>query len=129
MKPILGIKSAVSVLLIDDDEPLIEVLRIWLGDTRPIRVAHSIREAEEQMAEKLPDYVILDLDLPDSPPSETIKRIRSIKKLAPNTVVIVITGWPDHEREALAGGADGFVSKVEHGLGARLRDEMAYRKK
>lgn len=103
--------SNVSLLLIDDDEPLIEVLRFWLGSTRPIRVARSLAEGLKEIAEKSPDHILLDLGLPDSRPSETIERIKELKAKAPNACVIVITGWPGHEHAARNAGADGFIAK------------------
>jgi CheY-like chemotaxis protein len=117
-----------SVLIIDDDEPLIEVLRAWLGD-RPIRVAHSLAAAREELAQHSPDHILLDLGLPDSTPAQTVERIKTLKLLSPRAVVIVVTGWPGHEAAARAAGADGFVQKGSVALAADLKRELRDREK
>jgi ActR/RegA family two-component response regulator len=119
-----AVNPLVSLLIIDDDEPLIEILRVWLGK-RTIRVAHSMREAESQIAESAPEHIVLDLALPDSNPAKTIERIRDLKRLSKDAVVIVVTGWPAHEAAARAGGADKFfVKKTADDLGRQIGREL-----
>ncbi len=103
-----------SILIIEDDEPLIEILRYWLGN-RPIRVARTMQEATEQIAKSVPQYIILDLGLPDSTPSKTIAEIKRIKAAARNAVIIVVTGFDGNEAPAREAGADYFVPKVLEG--------------
>jgi two-component system, response regulator RegA len=105
-----AVLSVMSLLLIDDDEPLIELLRVWLGN-RTIQVARTIAEAAAQIAEHAPKHIILDLKLPDSMPAQTIARIKALKNSAQDAVVIVITGYPCHQAEAIAAGADRFIPK------------------
>lgn len=99
-----------SILLIEDDEPLVELLRAWLG-RREIRVARTLAQAYEQIILQAPRHIILDLALTDSTPSQTIDRIKDVKKQARDAVVIVVTGYPTHEAAARAAGADEFIAK------------------
>lgn len=100
----------VSILLVEDDLPLVELLRHWLGD-RDIRVASSLAEAQRMIASLPPKVLILDLGLPDSLPAQTIARIRELKQASLDAVVIVITGSESNRNAAMAGGADHYFSK------------------
>jgi DNA-binding response OmpR family regulator len=107
-----------SVLVIEDDAPFLELIRAAL-EPRKVRFAHTYREAERMIDEMPPKVVLLDLNLPDSSPANTIKRIAEIKKRCPtSTSIIVITGSSEVYRlhnEAVRSGADYVLSK-DHGF-------------
>lgn len=100
----------VSVLIVEDDQPFIELLRHWLGEG-PIRVARTLAEAAEMIAASAPRVVLLDLTLPDSCAANTLARLRELKKAASDALVIVVTGNPLASKQAMAAGADHFVTK------------------
>lgn len=68
-----------------------------------------------------PDLVLLDIDLPGARLRETITELHLLER-AP--FIIVISTRAEESREALAAGADMFVSKSDGSdwLLARLRD-------
>ena len=57
-----------------------------------------------------PDLVLLDWELPGLP---TIGSLPGLHRICPNLLVIVLSGRPETRREALAAGADAFVSKAD----------------
>ena len=61
-----------------------------------------------------PDLLLLDLALSDS---SGIEVARKVKKIAPATKVLIVTGnvYPGSVANAFAAGADGFVLKHEQG--------------
>jgi DNA-binding NarL/FixJ family response regulator len=62
-----------------------------------------------------PDLLLLDLALSDS---SGIEVARKVKRVAPQTRILVVTGnvYPGSVANAFAAGADGFVLKHEDGL-------------
>lgn len=101
-------------VLIVDDEPLI---RWSLAETLAER-GHIVTEAGDAAETRLaigkgsdcPDVVLLDFRLPDS---NDLGLLRSIRRDAPHTQVILMTahGTPEMTRDALALGAYRVVSK------------------
>ncbi len=99
-----------KVLVVDDDQSLLKVLRIGLtarGDD--VLVAHSGAEAINQVALAAPDLVILDLGLPDLDGLEVCRRVRAFSDVP----IVVLSAYGDEHRkvEALDSGADDFVTK------------------
>jgi ActR/RegA family two-component response regulator len=117
-RTVLRMTTLVSIILVEDDLPFVEILRHWLGD-REIRVAGSLAEAERLIETLPPKYLLLDLSLPDSMPQQTLARIRSLKKAARDAIVIVITGYGDNRPAALESGADHALDK-DDGVFAKL---------
>lgn len=81
-----------NVLIVDDSVPWAELCAVLLRKVaNKVRIAHTFEEAQATI--KLPngfDVVMLDLDLPDSPPAFTIERIDSIR--GSGRKVVVMTG-------------------------------------
>ncbi len=121
-----------SILLVEDDRPFVELLRHWLGK-REIRVAHSLAQAKEMISDYPPKYLVLDLALPDSPPSKTLAQIRQFKDAAKDAIVIVITGYDASRKVAYDHGADLYFPKGEGFFealsGAITEHEISYRSK
>ncbi|PZO14458.1 MAG: DNA-binding response regulator [Burkholderiales bacterium] len=71
-------------------------------------------EVETLVAFHSPDLLLLDLALSDS---SGIEVARKVKKIAPKTKVLIVTGnvYPGSVAHAFAAGADGFVLKHEQG--------------
>ncbi len=70
-------------------------------------------EAQELLAQvrtTQPDLVLLDWGLPDL---AAIGSLPGLQSVCPNLAVIVLSGRPEARLEALAVGADEFVSKVD----------------
>ncbi|KRC06142.1 hypothetical protein ASE11_24135 [Hydrogenophaga sp. Root209] len=71
-------------------------------------------DVEMLVAFHKPDLLLLDLALSDS---SGIEVARKVKKVAPKTKVLIVTGnvYPGSVANAFAAGADGFVLKHEQG--------------
>jgi DNA-binding NtrC family response regulator len=105
--------AALRVLIVDD-EPLI---RWALGETLADR-GHQVAESPDAGSARATigagaprfDVVLLDYRLPDS---NSLSLLRTIRTLAPETPVILMTafGGPDLERGALDLGAYRVISK------------------
>jgi two-component system, OmpR family, KDP operon response regulator KdpE len=99
-----------KILVVDDDAALVKALRIGLtarGDE--VATAHSGADGIAQVALFRPDLVILDLGLPDMDGLEVCRRIRDFSRVP----IVVLSAYGDEHRkvEALAGGADDFITK------------------
>lgn len=102
-------------VLIVDDHPMVahytkrEVLAI--RPTATLEIALSLREATDLISRSgPPDYVLLDLLLPDC---DGLAGLIQIRDLAPRAVVGVVTGEtsPAVMQDAFAQGARGFITK------------------
>jgi DNA-binding NarL/FixJ family response regulator len=124
--------AGLTILVIEDEKACREILfPIWLA---PLTEAHpdtklvllgNMNEALHYLVGNTPDLILLDLTLPDSPPSESIRKIPDLLKRAP---VVVVSGSlePDYEAGAMSEGAHGFFRKGHGALvpflaGVRLR--------
>ena len=101
-----------TILIIDDDDDLREILREQLE--QPVEFialgAATATEGLRLAAEKRPDLVILDLDLPDMNGREACRALRRSGFVAP---VIMLTA-SDGEAETILGlesGASDYVGK------------------
>ncbi len=103
-----------SVLLIDDEPGLLEVLKPFIerSGEMSVHTAQSATEALKILPEKSFDAIILDYDMPEINGIEFLKIIRSKGDTTP---VIIFTGV-GHERtaiEAINFGANFFLQKDE----------------
>ena len=101
-----------SVLLIDDEPALLEVLKLFSERSREMSVhtAQSAAEALKLLPEKSFDAIIVDYDMPELNGIEFLKILRSEGDTTP---VIIFTGV-GHERtaiEAINNGANFFLQK------------------
>ena len=104
--------SSQKVLIVDDNDLMRTLLRTILrGDQYEfIGEARNGVEALE-LAERLrPDIICLDILMPKIGGLEALQTIRSMH---PEIVVVMVTGSPsvDNVREAIQGGASGFIIK------------------
>ena len=106
-------KSPSLRILIVDDEPLIR----WSLAETLVESGHSVTEAGDGAsalsalgAEEGVDVVVLDYRLPDS---SDLSLLRTIRRMAPQTAVIMMTayGTPEMTRQAIELGAWRVVPK------------------
>lgn len=103
-----------SVLLIDDEPALLEVLKLFSERSREMSVhtAQSATEALKILPEKTFDAIIVDYDMPELNGIEFLKILRAEGDTTP---VIIFTGV-GHEHtaiEAINNGANFFLQKGE----------------
>jgi two-component system KDP operon response regulator KdpE len=103
--------SALPRILVCDDEPqILRALKVILRDAGFEAVsAASGEEALDRAAVKPPEAAILDLMLPDIDGVELTRRLREWSEMP--IVVLSAVGEEDRKVEALAAGADDYVTK------------------
>ena len=99
-----------TILVVDDEAGPRESLRMILKPLYEVHAASNGQEALHLIQSKDFDVVTLDLNMPGLSGIEVLKEIR---KLKPNTEVIVITGYGtlNNAQEAIRFGAGDFISK------------------
>jgi two-component system, OmpR family, KDP operon response regulator KdpE len=103
--------SDLSRILVCDDEPqILRALRVILRDAGFEAVpAATGEEALDLAAVKPPEAAILDLMLPDIDGVEVTRRLREWSRMP--ILVLSAVGEEDRKVEALAAGADDYVTK------------------
>lgn len=102
-----------TVAIVEDDGVLRKTLVRLIGEARGFRCVAGCASGEEAL-EKLPalkpDVILMDLNLPQMPGIECIRRL---KEILPATPVIVLTVYEDSEHifRALKAGACGYLLK------------------
>jgi len=103
-----------TVLYIEDNASNVKLLEAILA-RRPeveLMVAIQGRLGMELALEHRPDLVLLDLDLPDMPGDEVLRRLRADSRTATARVVVVSAdATPRQVERLLALGADDYLSK------------------
>ena len=104
------IPSKGAVLVVDDEFGPRESLRMILNPLYEVHTASDGQEALRLIGEKNYDVVTLDLRMPGLSGIDVLKEI---KKLRPDTEVIIITGYGSLENasEAIRLGTGDFISK------------------
>ena len=99
-----------TILIIDDEEQIRSLLIDLLGDTYQCSDAGSAEEALAALSQDTFDLVISDIDMGGMSGLELVPRVHS---LAPDTVVVMISGNHDIEFaiKALRVGAFDYISK------------------
>jgi diguanylate cyclase (GGDEF)-like protein/PAS domain S-box-containing protein len=99
-----------SVVLVDDSDVSRALLKATL-DQLPWQVvgeARSVSEAVGVCADRRPDVVLLDVDLPDS---HRTPSVAALSAASPGSCVVVLSGSAAHRSAALAAGATAFLTK------------------
>ena len=83
-----------SVILIDDDEDILDLLSeyLLLEDFNIIGIGTDGLQAVNLYAEHKPDFVIMDIAMPNY---DGLYGLEHIKKIDPNASIIVLTGNSD----------------------------------
>ena len=100
-----------NILIIDDEKDLCSLLSESLTQRNyNVLTANTKREAMACLKKKSPDLVLLDLKLPNG---SGIKLLPRIKRINPETIVIVISAYGSEEARQMAkkGGAFSLINK------------------
>jgi two-component system KDP operon response regulator KdpE len=98
------------ILVCDDEPQILRALKVILRDAGYEAVTASTgEEALDRAAVKPPEAAILDLMLPDIDGVELTRRLREWSEMP--IVVLSAVGEEDRKVEALAAGADDYVTK------------------
>jgi len=107
-------KSAFTVLIIDDDNDLLFASsRILKSAGYEVIEAVNGKEGLERIKENLPDLVLLDVILPDVNGIDLCRRIKSDPELSGMFIVLVssLQTLSEEQAEGLEYGADGYISR------------------
>ena len=99
------------VLIVDDDAPLRKSLvRAFEHEGFEIVTAGSLKEAYEAVAERTPDYAVLDLNLHDG---HGMELLTALQEARPGIRVLILTGYDSIASSlvALKAGAVGYLAK------------------
>ncbi|MCL2820734.1 MAG: response regulator [Oscillospiraceae bacterium] len=101
-----------DILVVDDSIVVLAVVRNILESKYNIRTAPSAKEAQELMEEKIPDLILLDLEMPEMNGLAFFSLIKDDPRWA-DIPVIFLTGVDDRKKEehALALGAVEYILK------------------
>lgn len=121
--------GSASILIIDDDEDLRTIVQSRLArQGYQVRVAADAQAAFEALRAKIPDLVLLDVNLPDLSGYEISRRIKF--ELFPDTFIpiVFVTGQgeiPEKLKGFEAGGDDYLVKPFDGDeLDARIRSML-----
>lgn len=103
----------ISILLIEDDFNIQEALREYLGNQQDFELAGVFSSAERFQTSnwtKVPDVVLLDINLPGI---SGIELIPELKTKFPNSAILMLSVNYDNDSvfKSLQAGADGYLSK------------------
>lgn len=103
----------VTVGIVEDDAVLRQSLTKLVADAKGMQCLAACATGEEalqKLPQLKPQVVLMDLNLPQMPGTECIRRL---KELLPETQVIVLTVYEDSEHifHALKAGASGYLLK------------------
>lgn len=101
-----------SILIADDEPHVCALLRMILTPTHQAIEAGDGESALRLLLEHRPQVAILDVSMPGMTGIEVCRRLRADPCTAEMRVVILTaSGDPSHRAEAMAAGADYFVTK------------------
>ena len=104
-------ESAISVLICDDEELLVKSCgQILSSEGYTVFTEGRGKNALDNVRRHRPDIVLTDLMLPDM---DGLALLKEIKKVAPETLVVMITGFAtvDSSVEAIRAGAYDYIPK------------------
>lgn len=102
-----------TVLIVDDEPPIVELVRFTLEDEQ-VRVVEAAdgREALEVARAELPDLIFLDVQMPRLNGFEVCRRLRLEPGLAKTRIVMLTAaGQAEDLARGRAAGADIYLTK------------------
>src|SRR5688500_20190042 len=106
-----------TILYIDDDIEDIEIFQDALGDVDPSVQLLTARNGKDALAllgaaEVLPDYVVLDINMPGMDGKSCLQEIRKEKRFDPIDIVIYSTNGLPQDSEKIESLQARFVRKA-----------------
>lgn len=114
----IGIRPKDDVLIIEDDEETVQLMQQQFEELDvTVRVATDGRKALEEVAQRLPRLVVLDLLLPEMDGFEVLQHLRRLPG-GPDVPIIVYTGkdLDETERSRLNHGFVEIIQKAGNGV-------------
>jgi two-component system response regulator NreC len=106
-------KRPVKVLLVDDHVVMRQALRMLLESQAELEVVADVengRQAVQAVERMQPDVVLMDVVMPGL---NGLEATRQIRRIAPATRVVMLSGFVDEDQllDALRAGASGYIIK------------------
>ena len=101
-----------KILVVDDEQPLRELVVVTLGDSCTCDEAADGDAALEQLRRRRYDMVVLDVMMPGRSGIDVLREMRADDTLR-DIPVVVMSAWQSSQDidSALAAGANGFLPK------------------
>jgi DNA-binding response OmpR family regulator len=99
------------ILLVDDEPPLRELMKVTLGDGYHFEEAGDAAEALELARKHVPDVMLLDVMMPGGSGLDLLRKLREEPTLESMRVVIVSAWQSAEDRDVALDLADGFLAK------------------
>jgi CheY-like chemotaxis protein len=100
-----------SILIVDDDESIRELLRLHLSSAGyEVHVAADAIAAGYMVLRNVPDLIITDISMPHMSGFEFVEALKSDKSL-PYIPVIFLTSMEDGDHRGKELGAVGYITK------------------
>lgn len=109
----MGKKAAYKVLVVDDEEPILELLKYNLEkEGYEVRAASNGQDAVDIARKFKPDLVLLDIMMPHMDGVEACRQLRAMPELS-NTFIVFLTARSEEYSEVAAFdvGADDYITK------------------
>jgi DNA-binding NarL/FixJ family response regulator len=102
-----------SVFLVEDHAVLRDVLQEYIGSMPTVATCSTAADGEsalEALGDHAPDFMLIDMSLPDM---TGIELIRELKRRHPKLPMAILSGHRSakYARDALEAGADGYLVK------------------
>ena len=100
-----------SILIVDDDQEIIDLLKAYLERQAPYEIATAADgiTALIEVGRVKPDLLILDIMIPGVDGVEVCRRIKADS--SNRTAIIAISGTTERQSQVLEAGADAFMLK------------------
>ena len=109
--PAFLVADKFSILIVDDDQEIIDLLKAYLERQAPYEIAAAADgiTALIEVGRVKPDLLILDIMIPGVDGVEVCRRIKADS--SNKTAIIAISGTTERESQVLEAGADAFMLK------------------
>ena len=99
-----------SILVIDDDEDYLDILKLGLSNEFKILTIGNFHQLEQELQGLSPALILLDKNLGLSAPENIVSTIRSVDTLR-EVPIIMMSGIDQGKNEPSAEGIEGFMVK------------------
>ncbi len=101
-----------KILIVDDEELTLEMLSTFLElSGHQALTALDTRQGWSVLDHEDPQAILLDIQLPDKNGLAMCRELRSDRRTADVPIIMISAHAPPMTDEALAAGADGYLSK------------------
>lgn len=99
-----NILSGVKVLVVDDSQDILYLLKLWLGNAgAEVKLAQTAKEVLEEIQKFKPDVFVSDIGMPDVDGYQLLSKIRALPdEAARNVPAIALTAYAREEEKARA---------------------------